>query len=62
MWILKWLVCLMHDHIFIDAGWKDLQYRYCLRCSKVMQPVKVKGNLKGLCDSSTEAPRELTCS
>lgn len=56
MWILKWLVCLMHDHIFIDAGWKDLQYRYCLRCSKVMQPVKVKVNLKGLCDSSTEEP------
>jgi hypothetical protein len=46
MWILKRLVCLMHDHILIDAGWKGLKYRYCLRCSKVMQPVKV--SLKGL--------------
>jgi len=45
MWILKWLVCLMHDHVFIDVGWEGSHYRYCLQCSKVTQPANMKVNL-----------------
>jgi len=35
MWILKYLVCLMHSHSFADITWKDSPYQYCLVCGKV---------------------------
>lgn len=45
MWILKRLVCLMYGHIFIDVGWENSHYRYCLQCSKVMPPAMMEVNL-----------------
>lgn len=35
MWILKYIVCLMHDHTLINMIWEDSPYQYCLRCGKV---------------------------
>lgn len=35
MWIFKYLVCLMHNHCFVDITWKDSPYQYCLRCGQV---------------------------
>lgn len=35
MWILKYLVCLMYGHGFIDITWKGSSYRYCLQCGRV---------------------------
>jgi len=35
MWILKYLVCLMRNHILTDFVWQDSLYQYCLRCGKV---------------------------
>ena len=39
MWIFKYLVCLMHNHCFVNIAWEDLHRRYCyqlcLRCGKV---------------------------
>ncbi len=35
MWIFKYLVCLVHNHIFTNIIWQDLPYQYCLRCGKV---------------------------
>jgi len=39
MWIVKYLVCLMRNHCFVNIAWEDLHRRYCyqlcLRCGKV---------------------------
>jgi hypothetical protein len=30
MWIFRYLLCLIKDHIWVGSS-----YRYCLRCSKL---------------------------
>ncbi len=35
MWIFKYLVCLVHKHIFIDITWQGSPYQYCLRCGQI---------------------------
>ena len=46
MWILKYLVCLVHDHNFIGMTWKHSLYRYCLRCGKIEAEEFVKENVR----------------
>ncbi len=44
MWVFKYLVCLVKDHIWVGS-----RYRYCLRCGKLemasdAEPVAVAEN------------------
>jgi hypothetical protein len=34
MWILKYIVCLIYGHSYIDITWQRSPYQYCLRCGK----------------------------
>ena len=45
MWILNYLVCLIHNHDFMEIVWKGLLYQYCLRCGKVVAQDMVKENI-----------------
>ncbi len=45
MWIFKYLVCLIHNHSFVDITWKDSPYQLCLRCGKVEIQNEVKESI-----------------
>jgi hypothetical protein len=34
MWIFKYFTCLVQSHVFTEVTWRDLPYKYCLRCGK----------------------------
>ena len=38
MWVFKYLICLITDHLWVGS-----RYRYCLRCGKLeISPIGVK--------------------